>query len=820
MITRIFVFFCVLLAFADAHAKDIMWFDGKNPVSYRLAGDVSPVVEVALDMWKMDMAEVTGMRPVEAKAAVIVVTQLDKADKKSREKLAKAGVPVGELAAKTDGFCIAAGGGMIQIAGSNGRGTAYGILEMSRMAGVSPWVFWSDVRPRKRRSLALSDGFKTLQGATVEYRGIFINDEDWSLQPWSWRNYEDCGKKGMIGPRTYKEVFKLLMRLRANAIWPGMHGITTPFYFVPGAKEIADSCGIAIGTSHCEPLMRNNVGEWDEKARGRYNYIGNKEAVIDYWTERLKEVNKYENLYTIGMRGIHDGSMEGVKTMREKTDALQRVIYDQRDLLRRYVNKDVERVPQMFVPYKEVLEIMENGLDVPDDVTLIWCDDNYGYMTRLADDEQQKRKGGGGVYYHLSYWGRPHDYLWLTTNQPGLTYNEMREAYEHNARKVWIVNVHDLKPAAYNMELFLDLAWDIESIGPQDLRRHLTGWLCREFGEEAGTRLAPVMEEYYRLCAIRKPEFMGWNQVELSKEKYKRGWSPVQDTEFSFTEMGNEAERYLWQYQRIRGAVLDIEALIPADRKDAYFSHIKYQVLGAADMAVKMLEAQRARNCQNADSVALASGRSMSAFIDIKKLTDSYNNEMSAGFWKHSMCYAPRDLHVFQAPTLPVAVSGNVDCWQYAEVADCTDTTFVAMDACQYSASSVPVEAVQMLGHSMNAVRLPKGESLTYEFETEAEGEAMLTVAVLPMHAADKGDIRFSVSIDGGAPVAFSIRQKGRTDTWKENVLRNQARASVPVNLNKGRHTCVITALDNHIVADQWIIDFKKDRKYYVIPVK
>ena len=172
-------------------------------------------------------------------------------------------------------------------------------------------------------------------------------------------------------------------------------------------------------------------------------------------------------------------------------------------------------------------------------------DDNYGYMTRLSDAEQQKRQGGGGVYYHLSYWGRPHDYLWLTTTQPGLIYSEMKAAYDHNCRKLWIVNVHDPKVAAYDLEFFLDMAWDINSIQPNTINQHLERWLCTQFGENAGKQLAPAMREFYRLCGIRKPEFMGWSQVELDKKYYPRGRSQVVDTEFSEKEFGNELNRYL-----------------------------------------------------------------------------------------------------------------------------------------------------------------------------------------------------------------------------------------------------------------------------------
>ena len=570
--------------------NEFVWFNGQQAVTYSISKSISPVVTVALDMFANDIEQVTGISPKKGslETSTLRIVQLDK-DKAAIKELRKAGVPVDSLSTKKDAFFIKVTGNsnkkQLLIAGSDGRGTAYGILELSRLAGVSPWVWWGDVTPMKQEILTVPANYTTFQSPSVEYRGIFLNDEDWSLQPWSWKNFEPSDIKGRIGARTYKEIFKLLMRLRANAIWPGMHGITTPFYFVPGAKEAADSCGILIGTSHCEPMMRNNVGEWKVSERGDYNYMTNREGVQSYWIERLKEAGPYENFYTMGMRGIHDSGMEGVKTLQEKTDALQQVINDQRKLLAKYVNKDVEKIPQAFVPYKEVLQIMENGLQLPEDITLIWCDDNYGYMTRLSDEEQQKRSGGAGVYYHLSYWGRPHDYMWLCTTQPGLIYSEMKQAYDCNARRLWVVNVHDLKPVAYDLELFLDMAWNINSVSPSTLVEHQKNWLCREFGKEAGEKLLPAMLEFYRLCGIRKPEFMGWNQVELDKKKYTKGWSPVKNTDFSLTEFGGELDRYLESYEAIKEILSEVEPMIPQERKDAFFAQIKYPVFGAAAMS-------------------------------------------------------------------------------------------------------------------------------------------------------------------------------------------------------------------------------------------
>ena len=838
---KLLFLFLALMGIQTGRAGEFVWYDGTSPVSYHLSTEVAPVVSIALDMLNGDLKQVTGkcIQSVSQQQAAICIVQLDKAKKDVKDKLQQAGIPMDELANKQDGFCLKVVDNQLFVVGSDRRGTAYGILELSRLAGVSPWVWWSDVTPEKKNCLALPEDFYTFQSPSVEYRGIFLNDEDWSLQPWSWMTFEPSPVKGRIGAKTYKEIFKLLLRLRANAIWSGMHGITTPFYWIPGAKEVADSCGIVIGTSHCEPLMCNSNGEWKKVGKGDYNYVDNRENVRTYWTNRLKETQGTDCIFTIGMRGVHDGPMQGVgKDLDDKTRWLQRVIDDQRNLLEEHVGKDAEMIPQQFVPYKEVLDIMENGLNVPDDVMLTWCDDNYGYMTRLSDEAQQKRSGGAGVYYHLSYWGRPHDYMWLCTTQPGLVYNEMKQAYDHNARRLWIVNVHDLKPAAYDLELFLDMAWDINCVTPSTLNEHLKQWLCREFGKEAGEKLLPAMQEYYRLCAIRKPEFMGWTQVELDKNRYPRGRSQVIDTEFSLTEFGGELDRYLSDFRAIKETILKTEAYITPDRKDAYYSHIKYQVLAAEAMARKMLEAQRARSyamgqCDETlwgrdEAMLRACAESQKAYQEIRQLTDFYNNRMAGGKWKYSMCYNPRDLYVFFPPILPVwQTDAEVD--SIRKVSDVMhplkgetekDSWYLAKDACDYNRATEGAYTVQMLGHSMNAVVLPKGGSLTYEFDSPQEGEAVLRTAVIPTQPNDKGDIRFSVSLDGEKPIVISFREKGRTETWKKNVLRGQAVKNTKHTLTKGQHTLTITALDNHVVVDQWMLDFNTNRRFYVFPTE
>lgn len=824
--------FATLLLASTVSASAIEWYNGVSPVGYSVKTKTAPVVSIALDMFAEDMKAVTDKRPVAGSKSVIEIYELDRCGSSVVNALKKNGVPTDRIKSEQDAFYLGVSNGKIIVAGNNGRGTAYGILELSRLAGVSPWIWWGDVVPEKKSKLTLSDDFSTCQSPSVKFRGIFINDEDWTTRRWSAETLDKGSKPGEIGPKTYKKIFQLLLRLRANAIWPAMHEGTTGFFQIPGNREIADSCGILVGGSHCEPLLRNNVAEWNEKERGRYNFITNRESVEKYWAERLDEVKGGEYFFTIGMRGIHDGSMEGVKTKEEKLNGLQAVIDSQRELIRKHFNKDVEKVPQVFIPYKEVLEIYESGLRVPDDVMLMWCDDNYGYMTRLSDAEQQKRKGGGGVYYHLSYWGRPHDYLWLTTEQPGLIYSEMRQAYDHNARNLWIANVHDPKVAAYDLSLFLDMAWNINAITPDNLQQHLASWLKTQFGDTAGERLLPVMTEFYRLCGIRKPEFMGWTQVELDKKLHPRGRSQVIDTEFS-TAFGNELNRYLEDYHRIVAAVSDIEKTIRPELRDAFFAHIKYPVECAAAMADKMLEAQKARQAcmgetgmklftRKTDALTYAS-RSMAAYYKIRSLSEYYNKVMAGGKWNGDMDFMPRDLNVFNAPLLPIApLPEEMEKYNVPDNNHYPITTegTIVRNACDYTLATDGAKAIQMLGHSMKAVSVPKGGKLTYEVTLDKAISGILHTAVIPTQANDKGDIRYSVSIDGGKPTVYSLKEPYRSERWKLNVMRGQALRTLDVDLSAGKHTITISALDDHIIIDQWMLDSKKDRKFYVFPVK
>ncbi len=399
------------------------------------------------------------------------------------------------------------GADLLVIAGSDPRGTAYGVYELSQAIGVSPWHWWADVPAAKADNLWVAPGTRRFGPPSVKYRGIFINDEDWGLHPWASRTFDP--ELGDIGPKTYERVFELLLRLKANTLWPAMHEVTRAFNLYPENAVLADRYAIVMGSSHAEPMLRNNVTEWTYP-HSDYNFSTNREGVLRYWEERLEANGRYENVYTLGMRGIHDSGMTAGSTVQDQVELLEQIIADQRDLLTRHVDPDVDSVPQVFTPYKEVLTLYEAGLRVPDDVTLVWPDDNHGYIRRFPRGGERIREGGSGVYYHISYLGSPLAYLWLYTTPPALVWEEMNKAYALGARDYWIVNVGDIKPAELGMEFFLQMAWNIDQWDIESQNQFLNAWFSREFGSEAGPAAASVMEEYFSLNFERRPEHLQW----------------------------------------------------------------------------------------------------------------------------------------------------------------------------------------------------------------------------------------------------------------------------------------------------------------------
>ena len=690
-----------------------------QPIKLACDNAEEKVVQTALKLFIRDYQSVfSASAAVDARQGNIIVGTVGKSP-----LLKAVSADVSALTGKKQAFLLQVlPDGKLLVAGSDSHGTAYGIMELSRLIGVSPWEWWADVTPEKKTSFVLSAEYQTLQSPSVEYRGIFINDEDWGLMPWSSQTYEPSDIKGHIGPKTNARIFELLLRLRANTYWPAMHECTLPFFLTEGNRKVAEEYGIFIGSSHCEPMVCSAAGEWRRRGQGDYDYVNNSASVYKFWEDRVKEVAQQGNIYTLGMRGVHDGQMQGAKTVAEQKAVLERVLKDQRGLLQKYVNKDVTAIPQAFIPYKEVLDIYNAGLQVPDDVTLIWCDDNYGYIRHFPTAEERARKGGNGIYYHVSYWGRPHDYLWLGTFSPYLLHQQMKLAYDRGIQKMWVLNVGDIKPAEYQIELFLDMAWNIDEVNEIGVTAHLKSWLGREFGSNCAEELLPAMEAHYQLSYIRKPEFMGNTREEERDPKYK----VIKDLPWSEQTI---SER-LRSYTVLSDVVERMESNIPADRQDAYFQLVKYPVQAAAQMNRKILTAQLARHSK-ADWK-----QSDAAFDSIASLTQQYNS-LQNGKWNRMMDFQPRKLSVFKrvehtAATEPMVTDRKMLCkWNAME--------------CTYG-KPVPYEG---LGYERKAAGIRKGSSLTFAFDDYGKDSVEVEIRLLPSHPLDEKQLRFAISIHG-----------------------------------------------------------------------
>lgn len=547
---------------------------------------------------------------------------------------------------------------VLVIAGSDARGTAYGVFELSGKIGVSPWYWWADVSPVVKKELMLNIDEHVSAPPAVKYRGIFLNDEDWGLQPWAAKTLEP--ETGDIGPKTYARIFELLLRLKANLIWPAMHPSTKAFYHYPGNKKVAADYSMIIGSSHAEPMLRNNVSEWT-KTMGPFNYLTNRDRVYNYWESRVKESKNNDAIYTLGMRGVHDSGMEGVKSAKEAIPILEGIIQDQRNLLQKYISTDVKTVPQVFTVYKEVLDIYDGGIKLPEDITLVWPDDNYGYIQRLNNEKENSRSGGSGVYYHVSYWGRPHDYLWLSTTHPGLIREEMMKAYQTKSDRLWVLNVGDIKPAEYNMQLFLDMAYQTRPfVESRYTKVHLHNWVSGIFGETNASQITAVLWQYYQLAFDRKPEFMGWSQTEpTTKTNY---------TTYNHFNNGDEAQSRIDRYENLVVAVKSLRLKVKAKDAGAFYQLVYYPVVGAALMNKKFLYRDKAMWYAGQDRASAADYAILSqqAYEDIVKETQYYNTELSGGKWKNIMSMTPRNLPVYQAPDLSATPIDKSGVWSIA----------------------------------------------------------------------------------------------------------------------------------------------------------
>lgn len=594
------------------------------------------VVDIAAQMLVDDIERVTGQkslktsRPKDLKATplgVIYAGTLDKS--KMIDRLVEQyGIDVSAIRGKWESYIITTvPSGSLLVIGSDRRGTAFGLTTLSEAIGVSPWYWWADVVPMHRDALYVKPGCYVQGEPAVQYRGIFINDERFG----GWARWAER-QHGAVGPETYQHVFELLLRLRANYLWPAMHPGTQAFNADPENARLADDYAIVMGTSHCEQMLRNNEGEWkavNEQAHregrvpplGDFNYITNRKTMQDYWETRVKTNGGYENTYTLGLRGIHDYPMEGANTTAERVRLMQQAIDDQRDMLRRNIKRPIEEIPQVLCTYEEVLDAYHNGLRVPDDVTMLWSDDKHGYCRNLCNPAEQQRPGGAGIYYHLSYHGDPASWIWLSPLSPTFLSTELTKAYTYGARKIWVFNVGDIKPAEKEISFVMDLAWNLDRWSPTEAHRYIKHWATKTFGADVAQEIADMQRGYYQLQAGGKEAHVWF--VNYSEE---------------------QIEQRISQWRALAAQALAVEQRIPARLKDAYFELVSYPIRGAAMANEYQLLARRSmvRATQGDAPGALAdSKRVEEMFYALNAWTDHYNNEIVGGKWADFFNWQP-----------------------------------------------------------------------------------------------------------------------------------------------------------------------------------
>jgi hypothetical protein len=632
---------------------------GATPVIQVDDQDWTGVIRAAADL-RADLARVTGVTPRLAHEEtaigpkVIIIGTIGKSrlvDQLVREKR----VDVTSIAGKWEATLIEvvkqpAPGveSMLVIVGSDKRGTIYGIYNLSEQMGVSPWFWWADVPVTHRESLFVKAGRHVQEPPAVKYRGIFLNDEAPALAGWAKEKF------GGFNHSFYTNVFELLLRLKANYLWPAMWDNSFATDDSLNAK-LADEYGIVMGTSHHEPMMRA-WKEWGRAGNGphTWDYSKNDAKLLAFWAEGLQRTRDFEKVITLGMRGDGDEPM----TETESVALLERIVADQRKMIGDFILPDLSRVPQSWALYKEVQGYYERGMRVPDDVTLLWCDDNWGNLRRLPTAAEQGRPGGAGIYYHFDYVGGPRNYKWLNTVPLPKIWEQMNLAYHYEATRLWIVNVGDLKPMEVPIEFFLTFAWDPERWTQNDLDTYLRLWATREFGPKHAAEIADLVAKYTKYNGRRKPELLD------------------PDT-FSLLNYG-EADRVVAEWQALRERAKAISAQLPPEARDAFFELVLHPINACGIVSELYVAAAKNRlyASQGRASANDFAAKARALFKADADLTTYFHRTLANGKWDQMMSQthigypnwqqppfnlmpAVREIELPSAGSLGVAVEGS-----------------------------------------------------------------------------------------------------------------------------------------------------------------
>lgn len=710
------------------------------------------------------------------------------------------------------------------IVGSDRRGAVFGTYDLSERIGVSPWVWWADVPVTRRDNLYLVAGARA-DRPQVRYRGFFINDEEPAFGGWA------RAKFGGINADLYGHVFELLLRLKGNYLWPAMWAPKAFNDDDPRNKVLADEMGVVMGTSHHEPMTRAQH-EWHRNkdkgvTGGRWDYSANADNLRAFWRGGIERMmskgggGSYESLITMGMRG------DGDEPMAEDTATklLETIVADQRKIIADVTGKPPEQTPQLWALYKEVQDYYDHGMRVPDDVTLLFADDNWGQIRRLpvAGRDPVDRAGGYGVYYHFDYVGGPRNYKWLNTNQISKVWQQMDLAYESGARNIWIVNVGDIKPMEYPLEFFLDMAWNPAAMTPSALSSWPVQWAAQTFGADVAKDIAEVVETYGTYSSRRKPELIDQDSFPLGE-----GMGPVLD--------GGDFGRMVEEWRVLVAKVEKIKARLRPDQMDAYFQLVEHPVLALANLyemyyAAAWNKRLMTRNDPRADYFANEVERTFKRDAD---LTAQYH-ALKDGKWNGMMNQVHMSYVIWQTPSqqsMPSISRVSLDTPPDRMAAQIRFTTdrkadpaVVTLPASKFDkavgAKGLSWQAVPYLGRGDAVLALPQGRPATapadgmrldYGVTLVKDGAAEVQLRLSPTLDTRGGQgIRIGVSIDDGpvqTVVSHLIPTPGAAATpeqvaWVEAVKNNGHTVTARFEgLKAGRHTLKLWRIDDNAVLE------------------
>lgn len=721
------------------------------------------------------------------------------------------------LKGKREKFIITVVNGQLVIAGSDRRGTIYGIYELSQQMGVSPWYDWADVPVEHHDSIFVNKGVYTDGEPAVRYRGIFLNDEAPCLTSWVKNTYgTDYGDH-----RFYQRVFELILRLRGNMMWPAMWGWA--FYADdPENEKTADEMGVVMSTSHHEPMARNHQ-EYarNRKGWGPWNYQKNKENLQKFFREGIERMKGTEQIVTIGMRGDGDEAMSNEADTRLMTN----IINDQRKIIADVTGKKASETPQVWALYKEVLDYYDKGMKVPDDVTLLLCDDNWGNVRRVPNAKERKHKGGWGLYYHVDYVGAPRNSKMLNVTPVQNPWEQLTLAYENGIDRLWILNVGDLKPMEYPISQFMDMAWNPRKYDANNITRHTRNWCAQQFGESQADEAARILNLICKYNGRCSPEMLDKNTYSLENGE----WQEVVN-----------------QYLQLEADALRQYNSLPAAYHDAYRQIILFPIEVMSNLH-QMYFAQAQNNTlykQGNPKANVWADECERLFKRDSIICDYYNHKMSGGKWngmmtqKHIGYKSWND--AFEKDTCPQLFRVSTK----DGVIISENNGVVEIEAPYYSSKTDAAEAkwteIPFMGKSVSAMTLMpytksvKGASITYKFKLKAEkasdgnasnGKQKVRIHVITKSTLDylnKGGLTYGVSLDGTSPVEINfnkdLNEKPENiyniyyPTIATRIVDQVIELELPATAD-GIHTLTLTPNDPAIVFEKIVIDGRGGKK-------